>query len=76
MSIRTQLYRFFHLDLVDFDPEELVFEVIVARKLVPVLHVFAFGDFGENTCFSTGEGLQSPTQFTILCKPTGTQIVF
>lgn len=47
------LYRLLHLDLVDFYPEELVFEVVIARKLVPVLHIFAFWDFGEDACFST-----------------------
>ena len=48
-------YRFFHLDLVYFDPEELVSEVIIARKLVPILHIFAFWDFGDDTCFPTSK---------------------
>lgn len=49
------LYRFFHLNLINLDPEELVFEVIIARKFVPILHIFAFWDFGEDACFSTGK---------------------
>lgn len=47
------MYRLFHLDLVDLDPEELVFEVIIAGELVTVLHVFALGRFGEHTGLST-----------------------
>lgn len=62
-------YRLFHLNLVYFDPEQLVFEVIVAGKLVPIFHVFAFGEFGEHSCFSTCKRLQCPTQFAVLCKP-------
>lgn len=65
---RWNSYRLFHLDLVYFDPEELVFKVIIARKLVSVLYVFAFWDFGEYTCFSAGEWLQSPAQLTVLCE--------
>lgn len=52
-------YRFFHLDLVDFDPEQLVFKVIVARKLVSIFHVFALWSFGEHACFPTSERLES-----------------
>lgn len=54
-AVCQQQYRFFHLDLVYFDPEELVFEVVVAGELVPVLYIFAFWDFGKDSCFSTSE---------------------
>ena len=53
--MRKRLYRFFHLDLVDLDPEELMFEVIVAGELVAVLHVFALGEFGEDSSLPTGQ---------------------
>lgn len=66
-AARRYAHRFFHLDLVDFDPEELVFEVIVARELVPVLHVFAFGDLVEDARFPASQRLQSPAQFAVLC---------
>lgn len=59
-------HRFFHLDLVDLDPEKLVFEVVVAGKLVSILHVFALWDFSEYACFPTSERLESPTQFAVL----------
>ena len=45
-------YRFFHLDLVDLDPEEFVFEVVVARELVSVLDVFALRDLGDDPGFA------------------------
>lgn len=64
----TDTNRLFHLDLVYFDPEELVSEVVVAWKLVAVLHVFAFWDFGEHARFSAGERLQSASQLAVLCK--------
>ena len=48
----TRSYRFFHLDLVDLDPEEFVFEVVVARELVSVLDVFALRDLGEDPGFA------------------------
>lgn len=68
-------YSFFHLDLVDLNPEELVFEIIIARKLVSIFYVFAFWGFGENSCFPTGQGLQSTPQFTVLCIQWNNDII-
>lgn len=48
-------YRFFHLDLVDFNPEEFVFEIIITRELVSILHVFTLWDFGKDTRLPTGQ---------------------
>lgn len=64
----TDTNRLFHLDLVNFDPEEFVFEVVVAWKLVAVLHVFTFWDLGEHTSFPAGERLQSAPQLVVLYK--------
>lgn len=62
-----KIYRFFHLDLVDLDPEEFVFEVIVTRELVSVLHVFALGDFVDDARLATCQRLQGPPQLAVLC---------
>lgn len=61
-------YRFFHLDLVDFNPEEFVFEIIITRELISILHVFTLWGFGKDTCLPAGQWLQSPPQLTVLCK--------
>lgn len=59
-------YRFFHLDLIDFNSKELVLEIVVAEKLVSIFHVFALGGFGENSCLAARQGLECPPQFTVL----------
>lgn len=61
-------YRFFHLDLVDFNPEEFVFEVIITWELVSIFYIFTLWDFGKDTRFPAGQRLQSPPQLTVLCK--------
>ncbi len=61
-------YRFFHLDLVDFNPEKFVFEIIITKNFVSILHFFTLWDFGKNTGLPTGQRLQSPPQLTVLCK--------
>jgi hypothetical protein len=38
---RVLLLRLLHLNLINLDAEQLVFEFIVARKLVSVFHIFA-----------------------------------
>lgn len=48
-----KLYRLFHLDLINFDAEQPVFEFVIAGELITVLHIFAFGDFGQDTRFAT-----------------------
>lgn len=67
-----RLYRFFHLDLVDFDAEKLVFEVVVAGKLVSIFYVLALWNFSEHACLPTGERLESPAQLAVLCRTKDT----
>ena len=44
-------YSFFHLYLVNFNPTQLVFELIIELKLVPVLHIFALSNKTQNIFF-------------------------
>lgn len=61
-------YRFLHLDLIDLDAEQFVFEVVVEIESVSVLHVFASGILVEDSCLSTGEGLQRAIELSLLCE--------
>lgn len=60
-------YCFLHLDLVDFDAEEFVFEVVVEVEAVSVLHVFPSGVLVEDAGFSAGQGLQRTPELALLC---------
>ncbi len=51
-------YRFLHLDLVDLDAEQFVFEVIVEIETVSILHIFSSRVLVEDTCLPAGQGLQ------------------
>lgn len=61
-------YRLLHLDLIDLDAEQFVFEVIVEIESVSVLHVFASGVLVEDSSLSTGEGLQRAIELSLLCE--------
>ena len=60
-------YRLFHLDLVDLDAEQLVFEVLVEVEAVSVLHVFPPGVLVEDTGLSTCQRLERTLQLPLLC---------
>lgn len=60
-------YRFFHLDLVDLDAEQFVFEIIVEIEAVSILHVFPSRILVEDACFPAGQGLQRTPELPLLC---------
>lgn len=55
MSYIKCFYRFLHLDLVDLDAEQFVFEIIVEIETVSILHVFPSRILVEDSCFSAGQ---------------------
>lgn len=59
-------YRFLHLNLVDLDAEQFVFEIIVEIETVSVLHIFPSRVLVEDPCFSTRQGLQRTPQLSLL----------
>lgn len=62
--------RFFHLDLIDFDPEELGFELLIEGKLVIQFHLLSFRWLVQDACFATRKWLQRTTQFWFLYRCT------
>lgn len=67
MLVVKCFYRFLHLDLVDLDPEQFVFKIVIEIEAVSILHVFPSRVLVEYTCFSTGQGLQCTPELTLLC---------
>lgn len=64
------IYRFLHLDLVDFYAEQFVFKIIVEIETISIFHVFPSRVLVEDACFSTGQGLQSAPELFLLCCRT------
>lgn len=60
------MYRFFHLNLVDLYPEELMSEIIITCELITVFHIFAFGAFSQDSGFATSQRLKCPPQLSVL----------
>lgn len=60
-------YRFLHLDLVDLDAEQFMFEIIVEIEAVSVLHVLPSRVLVEDASLSAGQGLQRPPELSLLC---------
>lgn len=59
-------YSFLHLDLVDLYPKQLMLELAIEDEPVPIFHLFSFRAFNQNTRSATGQGLQRPSQLTVL----------
>lgn len=59
-------HRLLHLNLVDFDAEKFMLEVVVEVEVVSVLHVFPSGIFIKYASFPTCQGLQRASQLTLL----------
>lgn len=59
-------HRLFHLNLVDFDAEEFVFEVAVEVEAISVLHVFPSWNFIEYASFPAGQRLKRALELFIL----------
>lgn len=64
---KRQWYRFFHLDLIDLDAEQLVLKFIVEIEPVSVLHIFATRVLVEDAGFSTCQRLQRTPELPVLC---------
>lgn len=60
-------YCFFHLDLINLDAKQLVFEVVVEIEAVSVLHVLPPGVLVKDAGLSAGQGLQGSSEFSLLC---------
>lgn len=71
----SYFYRFFHLNLIDLDAKELVFEVVVEIETVSILHIFPSRILVKDTCFPTGQGLQGTPELTLLCAGSERMIV-
>lgn len=56
-TICKHLYRFLHLDLVDLDAEQFMFEIVVEIETVSILHILPPRVLVEDTSFSAGQGL-------------------
>lgn len=65
--LNQYFYRFLHLDLVDLDPEQFVFKIIIEIETVSILHFFPSRVLVEYACFSAGQGLQRTPELTLLC---------
>lgn len=61
-----ETYRLLHLNLIDFNAEQLMFEVVVEVEAVSVLYVFPSGIFIKNASFPACQGLQCAFQLTLL----------
>ena len=68
-------YRFFHLDLVDLDAEQLVFKISVEIETVSILHVFPSRVLVEDARFSAGEGLKCSPELSLLCAGQKRKII-
>lgn len=66
MKTKRHQYRFFHLDLIDLDAEQLVLKFVVEIESISVLHVFATRVLVEDTGFSAGQGLQRTPELSVL----------
>lgn len=71
----SYFYRFFHLNLIDFDAKQLVFKIVVEIETVSVLHIFPSRILVKDTCFPTGQGLQGTAELSLLCAGSERMIV-
>lgn len=73
--IYKYIYRFLHLDLVDLNAEQFVFEIIVEIETVSILHVFSPRVLVEDSCFSAGQWLQSTPELSLLCTGESDNVI-
>lgn len=66
-EMRSYFYRFLHLNLVDLDAEQFVFEIVVEIETVSILHIFPSRVLVEDPCFSAGQRLQRTPELSLLC---------
>lgn len=65
-ELSGKTHRLLHLNLVDFNAEEFMSEVVIEVEAVSVLHVFASGVFIKYAGFPTCQGLQRASQLALL----------
>lgn len=68
---KVQTHGLLHLDLVDFDTEELVSEVCVEVEAVPVLDVPPARSLVQDARLAACQRLQRAAQLAVLCEKSG-----